>query len=308
MLKKEDNKSVFVTYSDLMALKKKGGIGSVDLNKKNRSVSSGEQKSFLKTKGMNFEEVREYQQGDDARQIDWRITAKQGRPFTKVFVDDTIQHVYILTDLRQGMRFASAGDFKSVVASKLMAQIAWATLARKNALHPVFLLPNMVKTYETISTEGNLSGLFKEVESFSLTEEKTDTTVLQQGLDHIKKEVHAGSIVIVLSDFSDAGEAVQKELSKLAQKHTLLLVHIYDPMERDLPSGILGFSDGAQTQIIDTRLARMRDAFRAEFDSKERDLKEFSKRYNISYLALKTIDDYVLSLIHFLETEGKKYG
>ena len=156
-MKKGFENAVFSSLKDLLSLR--GDALSVGLktDKKNLSLSTGSQRSFFKTKGMNFEEVRPYQQGDDSRQIDWRVTAKHGKPFTKVYVDDTVHQVCVLTDLQNQMFFASHGDFKSVVAARVNALISWIVLNQKGVLHQIVLSNQGVKSFKPIQVEENVT-------------------------------------------------------------------------------------------------------------------------------------------------------
>ena len=122
------NSFVESSFQDLLRLR--ALVHRERLKQANVTGKTGETPSLFKTKGMDFSEVRSYQAGDDIRQIDWRVTAKYGKPFTKLYVEEKEQRVFFLLDLRSVMQFATSGQFKSVIVARLFSYLSWKFLAK----------------------------------------------------------------------------------------------------------------------------------------------------------------------------------
>ena len=227
-MKRESKNAVFSSLKELIALRADASIVGLHVDKKNSSFITGIQRSFFKTKGMNFEEVRPYQQGDDSRQIDWRVTAKHGKPFTKVYVDDTIHQVYLITDLQNQMFFASRGDFKSVVAARVNALISWIALNQKGILNQTLIVQQGIKSFKPIQVEENLTSFFKQLLKLMPRKNQSQSDFLLQSIQNEQKQLKKGSLLFIISDFSDITSDLVQEIKKVGAHHSVILIHIFD--------------------------------------------------------------------------------
>ncbi|MFI3179373.1 MAG: DUF58 domain-containing protein, partial [Methylococcaceae bacterium] len=209
----------------------------------NRSQQSGGYVSPFKGRGMEFDETRLYQPGDDIRSIDWRVTARTGKTHTKVFREERERPVFISVDDRLTMQFATRGVFKSVLAAKLAGLLAWAAeyhgdriggqifselecreLKPQNGRHAV------LRFLSTIVGKTNLTSLVNEVGTTALPK-----ITLEQVLARLTQHARPGSLVYVISDFRGINEQTETYLAKLAQHCEVVLIFIYDPLESSLP-------------------------------------------------------------------------
>lgn len=307
-MKKESESSVFSSLKDLLSLRRNALSVGLKTDKKNISLNTGSQRSFLKTKGMNFEEVRPYQQGDDSRQIDWRVTAKHGKPFTKVYVDDTVHQVYVLTDLQNQMFFASHGDFKSVVAVRVNALVSWIVLNKKGVLHQIVLSNQGVKSFKPIQIEENLTAFFKQLLKMMPRTNNSQTSFLTQGVQTLKKQLKTGSIVFIISDFREISTDFVKEIREMGKSHSIILMHIFDGMEEKLPAGLFSFSDGISRFSLDTRLKSVQNTFTDIFKKRQETLQQMAKKTHAIYVPLQTHEDYISQVLQILNKRGMLYG
>lgn len=307
-MKKGFENAVFSSLKDLLSLR--GDALSVGLktDKKNLSLSTGSQRSFFKTKGMNFEEVRPYQQGDDSRQIDWRVTAKHGKPFTKVYVDDTVHQVYVLTDLQNQMFFASHGDFKSVVAARVNALISWIVLNQKGVLHQIVLSNQGVKSFKPIQVEENVTAFFKQLLKMMPRANHPQTSFLRSGLQTLKQQLKKGGFLFIISDFKEISADFIKEIREMGESHSIILIHVFDLMEETLPTGLLSFTDGTARFSLNTRLKKVQQAFTHAFQQRQKTIQEAAKKAHAFYVPLQTQQDYIHHMIQILNKRGLTHG
>ncbi len=197
-------------------------------------------------RGVDFEEVRAYQPGDDVRTIDWRVTARSTEPYIKVFREDREQPLLLLVDQSQSMFFGSRCCYKSVQGAHVAALLAWAGLHQG---HPVGgLTISGDQWHAEAPRRGNHSSLrlLHRVASFnqSLQARGSAALELSNALSRLGHIAPAGSLIWLLSDFRDLSEASLRQLSKLAARHDLVIVRISDVIERELElSGTFTFSD-----------------------------------------------------------------
>lgn len=229
-----------------------------------KSLLAGGNFSKLKGRGMEFDQVRPYQAGDDIRTIDWKITARYQQPYTKLFSEEKEIPTYLVTNLSNSMFFGSQNSFKSVKAMQLSSLICWRTLAKgdrvggllfehdnhcidlkaqKNKKHILFLIKKMIEAQNNY------------MDSQSTCHANFCDTVLPQLLN-IK---HPGAEIYIISDFYDLSDKHIEYLLQLRRKHTLKIIRITDPLELNIPGkAVLNFQVSDKTQTIDLREAKSR--------------------------------------------------
>lgn len=202
------------------------------------AIRDGHHLSHIRGRGMEYDDVREYQPGDDIRHLDWRLMARTGEAHTKLFREERERPVFVMTDLRTPMYFATRGHFKSVLASYATAMTVWTTLSNGDrvggqllgGIEPQLFRPsnNRQQVMGLISTLAQLSGR-------APVEEKALS--LSQTLASAERYLESGTLLYLFSDFHDVDESVQQHLMRLAQRVELKLVLISDPLEQQLPQG-----------------------------------------------------------------------
>lgn len=244
---------------------------------------------------MEFDESRPYAPGDDARNLDWRVTARTSKPHTKLFREERERPVFLAVDYRASMHFATQGAFKSVVAARLAALLAWASEQRGDRLGGSIF--SEAGSQEFRPQRGRravlrwLNGLVLQAggtQADALS--NRSGSVFQESLARLPIHARPGSLVFVLSDFRQLDPAGIASLSRLAQHSEVVLVFIFDPLEQYLPEGRLSFAYGTR-QISLATDARIREQHTASFLQRRAALQQLALRNRMHFLSCSTQDD-----------------
>ena len=296
------NSSVFVSKSALSALKKKAAFVGLPASKKQSLIGSGASKSPFKTKGMDFSEVRQYQAGDDIRQIDWRVTAKYGKPFTKLYTDEKERQVVLVCDMRSSMKFATSGDFKSVLAAKMTAFLSWVSVAKGDTIRTLLVLPDMIKVMPIGKGEQTIALMLDELSEatnpFCLP---TDIVSFEQVLKRLDALTPKGASVFVLSDFHDITPDGIQRIGKMAVRSDVSFVHIFDAMEEKMPAALLPITDGKHAFVADMRDKTNRKVFEDSFTKIQSMIGDAVNRYQLGYLPVRTDESYLDMIARYCE-------
>lgn len=198
---------------------------------------SGQYVSQHKGRGMEFDEVRHYQPGDDIRMIDWRVTARTGKTHTKLFREERERPVFILTDLSESMQFGSQLLYKSVQASHLAALLSWNIKQRGDRLGGLVFNHQQ---HQELKPKGRQSGVLHYIHALdsltsAQTQESPDPLDFSQACARLRRLAKPGSLVIIISDFQQLNDAAVKQLSLLGQHCQLQAYRVFDPLELALP-------------------------------------------------------------------------
>lgn len=246
-------------YAELSTLIEAKALAKrLSLNPKHKALNklSGAFISPVRGRGMEFDSVRQYQNGDDIRSIDWRVTARLGKTHTKQFREEQERPVMLLIDQRQTMFFGSQVRLKSVQACNIAALLAWAALNRGDKIGALVAGNNQSydirpkKQHKTV-----LSLLQKTVEcNHSLKVQPTQNTKpLSVLLSELKRLCKPGTDIYLISDFHDYNSACEQALQTLSQHNRLMALQVFDPLERQLPAkGRFNISDANQQVCINT--------------------------------------------------------
>ena len=298
----EVNSSVFVSKSALTALKKRAVFVRLPLSKKQSIIGTGISKSPFKTKGMDFSEVRQYQAGDDVRQIDWRVTAKYGKPFTKLYTDEKERQVVLVCDMRSSMKFATSGDFKSVIAAKMTAFLAWVSATKGDTIRTILVLPDMIKVMPMGKGEQTIAVMLDELSEasnpFHLSQ---DIVSLEQALKRLNAITPKGASVFVLSDFHDVTPDNIQQIGKMVMRSDVSFVHIFDAMEEKMPAALLPITDGKQAVVADMRDKMNRKVFEDSFTKIQSMIGDAVNRYKLGYLPVRTDEAYLDMIARYCE-------
>lgn len=300
-----DNHSpVLIDEAGLRALKLMTNSVVIQDSARNAYTGSGSSNSPFRTRGLDFQEIRAYQPGDDVRQIDWRTTAKYGKPFTKLYTDEKERPVYFVCDMRSRMKFASHGDFKSVVAARMTMFLAYLVEKKKDRIGSVILMPDLLKTVDLRGNGGTEEMIADFVAAGSPIPDKNDTTTLEQALLLLAREAKNGAMIFICSDFSDLTEETIKILNRLSIRRTIALIHVYDEMEGMMPYGLWTITNGRRSETIDMTNKAYREAFEKPFQEQFKLIEDAVKKYGWGYICVKTTDDYLSKLTDYLRKGG----
>lgn len=205
------------------------------LRKNSSAIMSGGSVSRRLGRGLDFAEVREYQPGDDVRMIDWKVTARTGRAHTKLFVEERERPVLLVVDFRANMRFGTQGMFKSVMAARLAALLGWCAVGGHDRVGGFVFTDETHDEIRPQSGRRGLMALFRAIQHSQRCVPAGGADQLANTLGRLRNGVHAGSTVVLLSDFQGFDEKARSVLGGVAQTLDLVAVHICDPLDRSLP-------------------------------------------------------------------------
>ncbi|MBO7244139.1 MAG: DUF58 domain-containing protein [Alphaproteobacteria bacterium] len=299
---KEWPSSVFANKKDLIDLKKKANAFKLKKNKIPVLSGTGEHLSPFKTKGLDFQEVRIYQPGDDIRLIDWRITAKHNKPYTKLFTDEKERQVFLFIDMQQSMKFATQGEFKSVIAAKTGALLSFLGINHHDNLGFTVLSDDKLECAFSGSNSETLTSLLEALEeSGNPIYTKESTIPFNQAFLKMEKLIKKGALVFILSDFLHIDDETKKIITRLSKKTTLALLHIYDKIEKEFPHQLLSVTNGEKILFLNGKQKSFQKKYQSLFKKRTEELIELTKNPNIGYLPLSTEEEYLLKVASFCQ-------
>jgi uncharacterized protein (DUF58 family) len=264
------------------------------------SLQTGAYVSRFRGRGMEFDESRPYQPGDDPRSIDWRVTARSTTAYTKLFREERERPVLVAVDLRSNMHFATQGCFKAVNASRAAALIAWAAHHRGDRLGGlVFGDTTHRELKPRLGRRSALRFVHELVEhrDWQQRDPEASADAFVQAMSALRRVARPGSLVVVISDFRDFGRAAQSYLSSVARHSEVLAVFLNDPIERELPPpGRYRLVADGDELAIDTYAAPARRDYEEAFKERLHALERFCQTYHVHLMPMATNDDPVSTL------------
>lgn len=303
--------AVAVTIDELISLKSAiRGISLTSARVKNNSIT-GAHPSRFRGRGMDYQESRAYQPGDDVRSMDWRVTARAGHPYVKMFEEERERPVMLLVDLNPGMFFATQGAFKSVIAARIAALIAWAGVANGDRIGGLIFNGK----HEELPPRGGSKGalhLFRlliqatnPVEGMQASLDNAERTGLDSALMRCRRVAKPGSLIFILSDFYHINENTKAQLLRLRQHNDVVAIQIVDPLELSPPpAAVYGVSDGRQKGIIDTRKRAQQASYTDWCNEHQAAVAETMSKRAIPLLLASTTDDAATTLRRFMTSRG----
>jgi uncharacterized protein (DUF58 family) len=252
--------------------------------------------SMTTPRGMEFAGVRAYQVTDDARRIDWRHTARHGRPFTKVFQPEAARAAFYVVDLGPDMQFGTQVALKSVQAARATAALAWAAAKAGDPVGGLVCSAGRPVPVPPRGREAGLIALFRAMaDAFdAAVPESAGPTDLAAGLDSIAAAMRPGTELSVVSDFRGLDARLEKSLRRLAARVRLHLVRIFDRIECvPPPPGIYRLSAGGQEACLDLHREAVRQAWVAAFAGRSAYLARLGAQVGATVSSLSTADDPV---------------
>jgi len=268
-----------------------------------KSLQTGAYVSHFRGRGMEFDESRPYQPGDDPRSIDWRVTARSTTAYTKLFREERERPVLVLVDLRSNMHFATQGCFKSVNASRAAALLAWAAHHRGDRLGGLIFGDSTHRELRPkLGRQAALRFVHELVhhpdwENREQANGDDEEPALTRAMAALRRVARPGSLVVILSDFVGFSWTAKAYLSSVARHNEVLAVFLNDPLERELPPpGRYRIVSQDDELAIDTVAKAARDDYRNAFLTRSRELQEFCHRYGVHLMSMSTEDDPISTL------------
>ncbi len=261
-----------------------------------RSKLSGGFISRLKGRGMEFDEARPYQPGDDIRSIDWRVTARTGKTHTKLFREERDRPVFISVDNRPAMHFATRGVFKSVQTAKIAALLAWTAQQQGDCIGGQVFTDKNCQELKPQNGKHAVLRFFNALIKPSTSPEQEMT--LEHALARLFQHARPGSRVYIISDFRgfdrpEENQKAENHLAKLSRHCDVILIHIYDPLESHLPEkGQYRFTNNEdQDVVIDTSDNQRLLAYQQHYQNRLDYLQKISKKLGMAFLQCSTTDN-----------------
>ena len=267
------------------------------------NVFGGEYHSAFRGRGIEFSEVRPYQIGDDVRSIDWNVSARMSEPYIKLFEEEREQTLLLMVDISGSEDFGSGGTTKREVAAEICAVLGFSAI-RNNDKVGLLLFSDEMERF--VPPKKGRRHVLRIIRDLYVHEAASRGTNVKAALDHAHHMLNRRAIVILVSDFLDAG--YDKALRTLAQKHDVVAIRLLDPREEALPKvGLLSLTDSetGRPVLVDTSSKAARNAFSARAADREAAVQSALKRARVDTVTVRTDADYVEPLVAFFKRRNK---
>ena len=272
-------------------------------------VLAGEYSSVFKGTGIEFEEVREYEPGDEIRSIDWNVTARMGRPFVKRYVEERELTVWLLVDLSASGRFGSRSQLKNDAAAEFCALLAFAAIRNNDKVGMIVFTDRVELSIAPAKGRRHVLRLIRELLRFRPKGVGTDLTA---GLEYLGKVTHKRGVVFLVSDFLTPvplAEIAGKELRILARRHDLIAVAIGDARENELPdAGLVELEDPetGERLLLDTSSRRVREEYARRALNRIENRRALFQSSGIDEVEIEAGRDYVRDLRALFRRRSKR--
>jgi len=261
-----------------------------------KSQLNGAERTRFRGRGMDFEEVRLYQAGDDVRSIDWRVTARTQVPHTKLYREERERPVFVLVDQRAPMFFGSQRCFKSVLAAHIGASLAWAALSNSDRIGGLVFGDSSQRDIRPRRSKHAVLEFLHQLQEFNQQLHSPiappETKSLSLLFGDARRMAKPGCAIFIVSDFHDYDQACEQQLFELARHTDVTLIHVFDPLEKQLQSNSrLSVSDGVNRLQLPTDDARFQQAYQTAYSSHLDFLTHSTKRLGIPLLSYATTDN-----------------
>jgi uncharacterized protein (DUF58 family) len=267
-------------------------------------VFAGQYHSVFKGKGMEFEEVREYQPGDDIRSIDWNVTAKTGHPYVKKFVEERELTVMLVLDLSMSCYFGSVRQLKNQLAAEICSVLAFSAIKNNDKVGLVIFTDKIEKFVPPRKGIRHVLRVIREVLYYQPKSKRTDISL---ALQYLNKVMRRKAITFLISDFFCPD--FKKFLSITNKHHDIIAVTITDPRETQLPNvGILKLND-AETQdsfVLDTSNAEFRKKYAQDASSRKNERERLLRSTEVDVINIRTDIPYYIELIKFFKMRERR--
>ena len=278
-------------------------VGKIEIKTKalSHQIFAGEYHSAFKGRGMAFSEVREYQWGDDVRNMDWNVTARLRAPYVKVFEEERELTVVLLIDVSRSGLFGTRGMVKRDMIAEIAAVLSFSAIINNDKVGALFFSDKVEKFIPPKKGRSHLLHIIREVLEY---EPQSTGTDLSEALRYLTNALKKRCNAFVLSDLidadADANPRYEEAIKVAANRHDISVVEVYDPLEREIPNvGLLNIKDSetGKTAWVDTGSRKVREAYGAWFASLRANEDKLLSKYNIDRVKVAVDEDYVKALM-----------
>lgn len=268
-----------------------------------QNIFAGEYHTAFKGRGMTFAEVREYQYGDDVRDIDWNVTARHNRPYVKVYEEERELTVMLLIDVSRSRLFGAVGQEKREMIAEVAATLAYSAITNNDKIGVIFFSDKIEKFIPPKKGKKHILLIIRELLDFTPEHTGTDIGVALRYLaDALKKRCTS----FLISDFIDSHDFT-KQLQVASNKHDIIAIQIYDKRDTALPDvGLMRVADleTGQTRWIDTSSKSTRKAYSKWWYDRQQALMESLRKSKIDVASIPTDEDYARALMGLFKNRG----
>ena len=261
-----------------------------------RNIFAGQYHSAFKGRGMAFSEVREYQYGDDIRDIDWNVTARYVRTYVKVFEEERELTVMLLIDVSGSRDFGSVNVMKKEVITEIAATLAFSAIQNNDKIGVVFFSDKIEKFIPPQKGKKHILYVIRELIDFQPDKKQTN---IAQALKYLTNAIKKRCTAFLISDFIDK-DGFKDALTIANRKHDVVAIQVYDRRETELPAvGLMKIKDAetGQERWIDSSSTRVRAAYKEWWDRRQAAMSDSFKKCRVDSVSIRTEDDYVKALI-----------
>ena len=267
------------------------------------NIFAGQYHSAFRGRGMAFSEVREYQYGDDVRDIDWNVTARFNKPYVKVFEEERELTVMLLIDVSGSLDFGTQRQLKRDMVTEIAATLAFSAIENNDKIGVIFFSDKIEKYIPPKKGRKHILYIIREMLDFHADSRKTNVAQALEFLTGVSKR---RCTAFVMSDFYDRQSFLQ-QLTIANRKHDVVAIQVYDKRARELPDvGLMKIVD-AETgyeQYIDTGSRRLRESYRRYWLKRQSELQETFAKSNVDSVSIATDEDFVKQLLGLFKQRG----
>ncbi len=270
------------------------------------SSFAGEYHAIFKGRGMEFDEVRPYQRGDEVRTIDWNVTARTGEVFVKRYIEERELTVMLLVDASASGQFGTANRFKREIAAELAAVLAFSAISNNDKVGLLIFTDQVELFISPRKGRRHVLRLIRDLLAFEPTGHKTDLKLGLETLNHVLKR---RSIIFLLSDFLNPTNSYGSVLQVSNRRHDIIAVTVSDPREQEWPNvGKIALEDAetGQIQWVDTSNRKWRESFAERVDEMTLDRERVFRKAKVDRINVSTDSDYVIPLTRFFEKRARR--
>lgn len=267
------------------------------------NIFAGQYHSAFKGRGMAFSEVREYQYGDDVRDIDWNVTARFNKPYVKVFEEERELTVMLLIDVSGSLDFGTQKQLKSDMVTEIAATIAFSAIQNNDKIGVIFFSDKIEKYIPPKKGRKHILYIIREMLDFHADSPRTNVAQAVEFLTGVSKR---RCTAFLLSDFFIRQDFLQ-QLTIANRKHDVVAIQVYDKRACELPDvGLMKVVDSetGYEQYVDTSSKKLRESYKRYWLKRQADLKETFAKSNVDSVSIATDEDYVKSLMGLFKQRG----
>lgn len=261
-----------------------------------QNIFAGQYHTAFKGRGMAFSEVREYQYGDDIRDIDWNVTARFNKPFIKVFEEERELTMMLLVDVSGSLEFGTVRQMKKDMVTEIAATLAFSAMTNNDKIGVIFFSDKIEKFIPAKKGKKHILYIIRELIDF--TPESRNTNI-RLGLEYLTRVIKKRCTAFILSDFIDE-KPFKDPLTIANKKHDIVAVQVYDRRVAELPDvGLVRVKDAenGMEQWIDTSSGKLRRAHREWWNNSQKKLNEVCSQSSVDLTSVRTDEDYVKALL-----------